>query len=372
MTDFATGCSSAQVEQAVGKRAVKQTSLIGYAIANIFSTSLRSKIEGLFTQNEGALSATFDVAVRKKLIEARGKLDIITLADPIVSSAFRQANALSGLDVASHVVNLFTGVFAVWSQLSLYRLLTRHKRTITYRPIVLYTFAASLLQYFRWFYLPSTGERSKSTHHAFQRLNELWSLSCQAEDPASSADMKLLNLQDYLVQQFDLAGDKLGDLPFIRNITKPLLHFSVELSAHAWPVILRTIFALQAIRKPQSIGSLSQLSITIMCARKISVTLSNLFSTVDDIRSDCSKIKAFYEVMDVQSLVSEPTAPLTYATQVDQLGSGMKIEFRNVSFGYRGKNGPMALKNLNFIIPPGALVCVVGGNGAGKVSLFFF
>lgn len=321
----------------------------------------------MFTRNEGILSATFDVAVRKELIQARGKLDIITLTDPIITSAFRQANSLSGIDVASHVVSLFTGIFAVCSQLSLYRLLTRHQRTITYKPIIGYTFAASLLQYLRWFYLPATGERSKSTHYAFQRLNEIWSLSCLAENATSSADMKLLNLQDYLVTQFAKAGDKVSDVPFIRNISKPWLHFCVELTSQAWPTVLRTLFALQAVRKPQSIGSLTQLSITIMCARKISASLSSVFSTVDDIRSDCTKIKAFYEIMDVESLIKDPEVPAQYVTQSGLLGTGMKIEFRDVSFGYRGKDGPMALSNLSFVIPPGALVCVVGGNGAGKV-----
>lgn len=356
-----------QVEQAVGTRAVKQASLIGYACANILSTGLRSRIEALFTSNEGALSATFDVAVRKRLIQARGKLDIVTLADPIVSSAFRQANAIQGLDVASHVVNLCTGVFAIWSQLSLYRLLTGRKRTITYKPIVAFTFAASLLQYFRWLVQPPKSERSKSTHFAFQRLNELWSLSCQAEDASSSADIKLLNIQEYLSRQFELASDKLADLPFIRNVTKPTSKFALEIAASAWPVVLRTIFALQAVTNPASIGSLSQLSITILCARKIAVTISNLVSIVDDIRLDCSKIKAFYEVMDVKSQIEDPEKPLPYKTQSSLLGSGMKVEFKNVSFGYNGGDGPMALKNLDFVIRPGALACIVGGNGAGKV-----
>lgn len=303
-------------------------------------------------------------------MQARGNLDIITLADPVVSSTFRQANALQGLDVASHVVSLFTGAFAVWSQLSLYRLLTKHKRTVTYKPIVAFTFISSLVQYFRWFILPPKSERSKSTHYAFQRLNELWSISCQAENPASSADIKLLNAQDYLLNQFELAGDKLGDLPFIRNVTKPLLTFALEVGAHAWPVMLQAMFAIQAVRSPESIGSLSQLSITVMCARKIAATLSNLFSTIDDLRLDCSKVKAFYDVMEVKSLIQEPEEPCPYSTQSELLGSGMKIEFKNVSFGYRGEGGPMALSNLNFVIPPGALVCVVGGNGAGKVCRY--
>lgn len=362
--------SSTQVEQAVGRKAVQQSSLLGYTLANIFSNGLRSKIESLFTANEGALSATFDMAIRKKLIQARAKLDIISLADPIISSAFRQANSLQGIDVASHFVSLFTNVFAVWSQLSLYRLLTRHKRTISYKPILAFTFASSIIQYLRWFILPPKTERSKSTHFAFQRLNEIWSLSCLAEEAASSADMKLLNLQEYLVRHFELASSKLGTLPFMRNVTKPPLQFALEIAAHAWPVLVRTMFAIQALRDPKNVGSLSQLSITILCARKISASISNVFSTLDDLRLDCTKVKAFYDVMELKSRIVEPEMPEAYATQTSHLGSGMKIEFRNVSFGYAGENGPMALKNVSFTIYPGALVCVVGGNGAGKVSSY--
>lgn len=353
----------------MGKRAVRQSSLIGYTLANIFSNGFRSKIEALFVANEGTLSATFDMAIRKKLMYARAKLDIISLADPIISSAFRQANSLRGIDVASHVVSLFTSIFAVWSQLSLYQHLTRHRRTILYKPILAFTFASSIVQYLRWFILPPRTERSKSTHFAFQRLNEIWSLSCLAEEPTSSADMKLLNLQEYLSNHFELASSKLGNLPYMRNITKPPLQFALEISAHAWPVLVRSLFAVQAMRNPARVNSLSQLSITILCARKVATSISSVFSTLDDLRLDCSKVKAFYDVMELKGRIIEPEIPELYATRTGPLGSGMKIEFRNVSFGYAGKNGPMTLRNLSFIIQPGALVCVVGGNGAGKVSL---
>jgi ABC-type multidrug transport system fused ATPase/permease subunit len=342
--------------------------LLGYAFANIFSTGLRTKIEGLFTHNEGVLSSTFDVAVRKQLISARGRLDITTLADPIVSSAFRQASALQAVDVASHVVNIFTGAFSVWSQLSLYRMLSSHRRTISYKPVLGFAFAGSLIQYFRWFLMPQSAERTRSTHYAFQRLNELWAVSCQAEDTTKSADNKLLGLEEYLTRQFDLASDKLGELAFIRNKTKSLLQFSFELSSHAWPVLLRAFFAIRALRSPKSVESLSQLSITMLCARKIAHSVSSLVSTVDDLRLDCTKLKAFYQVLEVESLIKEPLVPLEYKAHTGLLGSGMKIEFKNVSFGYGGPDGPMALKNFNFTLLPGALVCVVGGNGAGKVK----
>lgn len=46
----------------------------------------------------------------------------------------------------------------------------------------------------------------------------------------------------------------------------------------------------------------------------------------------------------------------------------MSIEFRNVEYQYPDSD-KHALKNVNFSIKPGSLVCIVGYNGAGKSTL---
>lgn len=44
-----------------------------------------------------------------------------------------------------------------------------------------------------------------------------------------------------------------------------------------------------------------------------------------------------------------------------------KVEFRNVSFGY--KKGELVLENINFIAQPGEIIALVGGSGEGKTTL---
>jgi len=53
-------------------------------------------------------------------------------------------------------------------------------------------------------------------------------------------------------------------------------------------------------------------------------------------------------------------------TPISALGSEIKIEFRNISFGY---TNDMVLQNLSFCINPREKVALVGTNGAGKTTI---
>lgn len=45
------------------------------------------------------------------------------------------------------------------------------------------------------------------------------------------------------------------------------------------------------------------------------------------------------------------------------------IEFRDVSFGYQGKNGQLCLEHINLAIPAGSTVGIIGGTGSAKTTL---
>ena len=46
-----------------------------------------------------------------------------------------------------------------------------------------------------------------------------------------------------------------------------------------------------------------------------------------------------------------------------------EIRFEDVSFGYSGEDGPLALRDVHLTIPPGQTVALVGATGAGKSTL---
>jgi ATP-binding cassette subfamily B protein len=45
------------------------------------------------------------------------------------------------------------------------------------------------------------------------------------------------------------------------------------------------------------------------------------------------------------------------------------IEFKKVSFQYKGPKSPFVLKNINFTIPEGKITAIVGASGSGKTTL---
>lgn len=350
---------------------MRRSSLIAYALSHVLSSGFKQRIEGIFTHNEGLLASLFDLEIRQELIAARSRLDLLTLQDPLVTSAFAEANTLNALGAASHLVNLFSHAFNLWSQISLFRSFSRSGRTASTKRLTAFALSAALLQYLRWFIVPPLPERSRPTDPAFQRLSELWNLSCQAEEEAASAELKLLNLDKYLAHQFRLARDQLANVATIRNRGYQTIQTVLDLLSHAWPTFLRCAFILRAVGVHPSVpsGNVSQLAITTMCARKIASTFSSLIASMDDVRLDCTKIRSLYQILDIQPSIKEPEEPALYERVAGPLGQGMKIEFRDVCFSYHGSRGPLALQDVSFTLSPGSLVCVVGGNGAGKSTL---
>lgn len=357
-----------QVEQAVDERVVGQAALLWFTLGDVFLKGFQNKIQSVFTHNNGVLCSVFDLVVQKELIAARGALDILTLSDSTVDTAFGDADSMRPLDIAFHVVRLVATGNSLWTQLSIFREAGLAGRVVTSRYTIACAFAASLLEYFHWFVVPPSTERIKVTHFAYKRFTELSQLSYQGKDSASSAAMKLLSMEQYLLNQFDLTRKNMEGLAHYQNRTQSLLQFALEVCDYAWPVILRTSFAMQALRDKSRPFNLIRLSNTIYYARAIAGKLSSLISTIDDVREDCSKIKSYYEALKVEGRIRDPLQPRSYTTQKGDTGTGMKIEFKDVSFGYSGTSGPLALRKLNFAIQPGSLVCIVGGNGAGKVS----
>jgi len=70
------------------------------------------------------------------------------------------------------------------------------------------------------------------------------------------------------------------------------------------------------------------------------------------------------EILRVQPAIADPPVPAPLPE------SGRGIEFRDVCFAYDGKsNGNAALKNINFHLPRGHKLGIVGRTGAGKTTL---
>ena len=70
-----------------------------------------------------------------------------------------------------------------------------------------------------------------------------------------------------------------------------------------------------------------------------------------------------YEIIDTESEVKEPNTPLTF-----EKISG-EVQFDNVSFSYSTADKLQALKTLNFTVPSGEIIALIGTPGSGKSTL---
>lgn len=87
-------------------------------------------------------------------------------------------------------------------------------------------------------------------------------------------------------------------------------------------------------------------------------TLSSLFTRI---RRNFTRIERMFAVLDEEvHVLDKPNAVSLPALKE-------KIEFKNVSFSYRG-NDQYALKNINVVIPAGTRVALVGRSGGGKTT----
>lgn len=77
-----------------------------------------------------------------------------------------------------------------------------------------------------------------------------------------------------------------------------------------------------------------------------------------------ASIKRINQVLDAEIDLTDQDAE----KKDSEIETG-KVQFRNVSFSYGGKEGSMVLENINFTAEPGTVTGIIGATGSGKSSL---
>lgn len=142
--------------------------------------------------------------------------------------------------------------------------------------------------------------------------------------------------------------------PWVRRHLFPLLHSGAR-------AFLYLVVAFQ----PDYFGMpISQLSFLESSVEGIFTSISYLRETLSSkLIKDMFRIRNLFECIDIKSKVGPPENPEPYIPHP----KGMKIEVRNVSFGYK-KDAPPVLKDVNFTVEPGQIVSIVGYNGSGMTN----
>lgn len=88
-----------------------------------------------------------------------------------------------------------------------------------------------------------------------------------------------------------------------------------------------------------------------------------------EVAKNFEDLKKYLGILDEKIMVEDKVKKLLPETQkvLSQFGSGMKITFKNVTFGYHPEH-PI-FNNLNLEIKPGESVALVGHSGVGKTTI---
>ncbi len=118
------------------------------------------------------------------------------------------------------------------------------------------------------------------------------------------------------------------------------------------------VVALQAVNGKASAGDILLISLYLQTVGRSLFPITQLITNTGDIESAAERIT---ELLDIKPTVTDRED----AVDLDEIGT---IEFRNVSFGYPGKDQTV-LHNLSFKVDPGETLALVGPSGVGKSTI---
>ncbi|KAH6902078.1 P-loop containing nucleoside triphosphate hydrolase protein [Coprinopsis sp. MPI-PUGE-AT-0042] len=114
--------------------------------------------------------------------------------------------------------------------------------------------------------------------------------------------------------------------------------------------------------------SMANLAILQSSCRSLRTTVSWFLQADEKLRLSAQRVVQMYQTID-KAMRRTGYDPVPYPIS-EAKGRGMDFELRNVRYEYPGsKTKTPALDNLNFRIPAGSTVVVVGSNGSGKSTL---
>ncbi len=153
---------------------------------------------------------------------------------------------------------------------------------------------------------------------------------------------------------------------FLDVLTKGLVEcsgimlVSIALLVGAWLVLTgnTTLWGIPMSERPLSIEWLVMFYVALLGAADPARKLSDIFTSL---QNACAVADRVYELLDAPILVADPEKPASLEN------NSMTLEFRNVDFDYTPER--KVLRNINYTIPRGKVVAIVGPNGCGKSTL---
>ncbi|KAG9013438.1 hypothetical protein FRB94_002512 [Tulasnella sp. JGI-2019a] len=127
------------------------------------------------------------------------------------------------------------------------------------------------------------------------------------------------------------------------------------------------VLAIRAFTSPET-TPLTSIALLQQTTSTIESTIYNLFYRSGSVVESFVKLKALYDIDDIENVIKDGSKEYPRRdADGKRSNQGMKIEFKDVSFKYPGKD-TMVIDGLSFSLPAGSICVIVGENGCGKSS----
>ncbi|MGV0907677.1 ABC transporter ATP-binding protein [Mycobacterium novum] len=164
--------------------------------------------------------------------------------------------------------------------------------------------------------------------------------------------------RDSAQQRFDEHNDELYRAGFGAQFFSGLVAPATGLVGNLGYVAVAVIGGVQVATGQISLGSIQAF---IAYVRQFNQPLGNLAGMYNTLLSGAASAERVFAFLD------EPEEPPSASAPLSLNGSGGRVEFRDVGFGYRP--GVPVIQDLSLSIEPGSTVAIVGPTGAGKTTL---
>ncbi|EMD41265.1 hypothetical protein CERSUDRAFT_146118 [Gelatoporia subvermispora B] len=308
----------------------------------------------------------------QRLFGARARLDLPTSEDPAVQHQLSNAMPSNGHRIAVSAWNnslyLLRASTNVTSQISV------HVNLLREQPNGM--LLAALIFVAAWI------EQVGTLHHGPVNAR-VWAATTKNEDYLRMQGYKQLN--EDLQHRKELVAGNLAEA--LTSCTSYNEGYFYELSplfdpkCSKWELVAtlaealgdlpRIVFTFLAADQPASVPvTVASLHLIEQTVGEVTYELQQIYVDTKGFARELADIRALHDVAQIPNKVRDGSQPFPEDTQ--KIGSGVVLEFRNVSFKYPSSES-YALRNVSFKLLAGQLcigpIVIVGSNGSGKSTI---
>ncbi|OBZ76416.1 Lipid A export ATP-binding/permease protein MsbA [Grifola frondosa] len=346
--------------------------LVRHILIEVFRMGVESILDAFATSNETIVHGSARYLIEYKQMEQRVRLDVPTLADPVVRDLLHESDLF---------VRSFNGMsaFGFLSPFDFMRILTLISELIshiwllsslTFGGTSVSVLAFSLISSFiplgyRWlgggpkYFEDFSNIQEVRTAAKQERMRNL------AHSDPYRPEIILFGLGPWILHSWARARkamlgleqkQPIDDWDFVSKILSGFNVSGLFSTLQHIPLVL----ILQS--SSNSLGAFTLYRSSVQC---LFLTAGNLLHTIRMVFQSIFMMGAFFAAMELEPrLQPKPDIVVKYRSSP----GGMKIEMRNLDYTYPGSPVP-SLRDVNLIIEAGETLAIVGHNGSGKSTL---